>query len=280
MTDTFILSVHPVPMSRSPCAPYSRDNSNLASFGDSKKTLRVVVKDLFPITYLTNPEDLRVAFKDIIKCHQSLVNVAKILHREINVNNLMYCQKDDKKCGILRDFDLLSTMEENRQATSKKRMGTKPFMAMDLLAPKKVAGARHFVRYDLESTVYIFAWIICRYENRQEIKNPPFEEWCYGSWESVRDEKCFWIHSSIFETPPTSQCASLALVLVNLARVLRQGLAERSNHDDLRVINPILAKRTPLQEETLNDRVTYKTILDAFDSPPPYTEFPEPATPE
>ncbi|KAF9254812.1 hypothetical protein L218DRAFT_967898 [Marasmius fiardii PR-910] len=223
MSDTFMLSVHPIPMNCPPCAPYSRVVSNPASFGDSKnskKTLRVVVEDLVPITELINPEDLRVAFKDIIKGHQWLVNVARILHREISVNNLSYCQRGDRKCGILKDLDLASTMKEDRQATSKRRTGTKPFIAMNLLTPNKEADARDFARYDLESTVYVFAWIICRYENGQEIEDPPFEEWCHGSWESVRGRKFSWVYSSISKTPPTSQYMPLTQVLIALQEVI------------------------------------------------------------
>ncbi|KAF9255762.1 hypothetical protein L218DRAFT_883375 [Marasmius fiardii PR-910] len=127
-----------------------------------KRTLRyMVVEELFPITDLDDPEDLRHVFRDIIKCHRWLVNVPRILHRDISVNNLMFRPRGDRKFGVLNDFDLACTIEEVRRATSKQRTGTKPFIAMDLLELDESAKGPHFIRYDLESIVYVFAWIVC-----------------------------------------------------------------------------------------------------------------------
>ncbi|EEB99250.1 hypothetical protein MPER_01104, partial [Moniliophthora perniciosa FA553] len=49
----------------------------------------IVAEELSPITNLTNPLQLAKAFKDIILCHQWLVLHAKVMHRDVSVNNLM-----------------------------------------------------------------------------------------------------------------------------------------------------------------------------------------------
>ncbi|KAF9261906.1 hypothetical protein L218DRAFT_960856 [Marasmius fiardii PR-910] len=283
MSDTFTLSVHPtVPMNRPPCALYSRDGSNLASFGDSeKKTLRIVVEDsVFPITDLINPKDLRLAFKDIIKCHQWLVTVAKIIHRDISVNNLMYCQRNDEKYGVLKDFDLACPPEEDWRTTYKQRTGTMAFMAIDVLKPDGLPKDiwKHFAWYNLESTVYIFAWIIHRYKDGREVRYPPFEDWHQDTWESAR-AKSSWIHCPRLPAP-TPQYASLAPVLMALKKVLRQGLDEQSRHENLLLIDPEPSNPESFEEDTSNGYVTYTTILDAFDRPPPCAESPDLATPE
>ncbi|KAG7090111.1 hypothetical protein E1B28_011723 [Marasmius oreades] len=245
-------------------------------FGEDyeKRTLRyLVVEELFPITHLTDPEELRLAFKDIVKCHRWLVTVPGIMHRDISVNNLMYRVDGDRKFGVLNDFDLACTLEENRRATSKQRTGTKPFIAIDLLAlVKRTEGmAKHFVRHDLESLVYVFAWIVCRYENGQEIKEPPLEEWCKGDWPRVTTTKRAWFLDTEPD-PITPRYKSLRPILIRLKSQVGDGLYALKRHTAKIDLDPQLAGIIPFKHETLDDHVTYVTILTALDPPPPYTD--------
>ncbi|KAG7088858.1 hypothetical protein E1B28_012812 [Marasmius oreades] len=245
-------------------------------FGEEyeKRTLRyLVVEELFPITDLAGPEELRLALKDIVNCHRWLVTVPGIMHRDISVNNLMFRLTGDRKVGVLNDFDLACTMEENRRATSKQRTGTKPFIAIDLLTLVKGAegSAKHFVRYDLESLVYVFAWIICRYENGQEIKDPPLEGWCKGNWTAVRTTKLAWLMDTESQAT-TPKYESLSPILDSLRMQIHLGYSARSRHSHVARIPHLASGLPPFKEETLGDYVTYDTVLAALDPPPPYTD--------
>ncbi|KAG7086790.1 hypothetical protein E1B28_002718 [Marasmius oreades] len=242
-------------------------------FGEDyeKRTLRyLAVEELYPITDLTAPEELRLAFKDIVYCHQWLVTVPGIMHRDVSINNLMFRVKGDRKFGVLNDFDLACTLDEDHQSSSKQRTGTKPFIARDLLTPAKESDTlqKHFVRYDLESMVYVFAWIICRYEDGREIRNPPFEGWCKGNLVDVGHQKSDWMHGSVERQPITPQYESLRRILESLRTRLRRGY----NAQDEYLAPDFPSGLPPFKHETLGDHVTYSTILAALDPPPPYTD--------
>ncbi|KAJ7649778.1 hypothetical protein FB45DRAFT_3127 [Roridomyces roridus] len=76
--------------------------------------LRLVVQEsLKPLDDSTlTAAELAKAFKDIFECYRWLVEVAKILHRDISIPNLMYRRKNDQIYGVLNDFDLVHSMGE------------------------------------------------------------------------------------------------------------------------------------------------------------------------
>ncbi|KAG7442442.1 uncharacterized protein BT62DRAFT_831848, partial [Guyanagaster necrorhizus] len=80
-----------------------------------------------------------------------------ILHRDISMANIRY-RKDSQGniFGVLNDFDLSSLLPIN-EATSVPRMGTPPYMAVDLL--KERCDGPHLYRHDLEALCYIFLMI-------------------------------------------------------------------------------------------------------------------------
>ncbi|KAG7097787.1 hypothetical protein E1B28_005106 [Marasmius oreades] len=242
-------------------------------FGEDyeKRTLRyLAVEELYLITDLTAPEELRLAFKNIVYCHQWLVTVPGIMHRDVSINNLMFRVKGDRKFGVLNDFDLACTLDEDRQSSSKQRTGTKPFIARDLLTLAKESDTlqKHFVWYDLELMVYVFAWIICCYEDGREIQNPPFEGWCKGNLVDVRRQKSDWMHRSVEHQPITPQYESLRRILESLRTQLRHGYNARDEY----LAPDFPSGLPPFKHETLGDHVTYSTILAALDPPPPYTD--------
>ncbi|KAJ7229860.1 hypothetical protein GGX14DRAFT_581489 [Mycena pura] len=78
------------------------------------------------------------------------------MHRDISRNNLMYRKIDGKVYGVLNDFDLSVLWNKEPRSTSKQRIGTEPYMAVDLL----VVGPPppHLYRFDLESLFYVVAY--------------------------------------------------------------------------------------------------------------------------
>ncbi|KAK7043069.1 hypothetical protein VNI00_008807 [Paramarasmius palmivorus] len=145
---------------------------------EATKASTVFVSDeLLPITALTDPIQLAHAFKGTIRCHECLVRIPNIMHGDISLNNLAYRQDEDGKTyGVLFDFD------KHKPPTPRHLTGTKAFLAVELLNPSDIHLAIHTqcARYDLESFLYVFAWIIGRYEGGQEISSPPYSAWTSG----------------------------------------------------------------------------------------------------
>ncbi|KAI0747409.1 hypothetical protein C8Q74DRAFT_1183434, partial [Fomes fomentarius] len=75
-----------------------------------------------------------------------------IKHKDISVNNLMYrCKPDKTLCAVLNDWDLSSIVIDGKETYSSFELtGTVPYMAIELLSPKALAGkVRHLYRHDL-----------------------------------------------------------------------------------------------------------------------------------
>jgi hypothetical protein len=77
----------------------------------------------------------------------------------------MYWKKADGTfCGVLNDYDLSVKLDRNyRGPSSKQRMGTRPFMAIDLLEPTP---GKHFYRHDLESLFYVIVVLMFRSQDK------------------------------------------------------------------------------------------------------------------
>jgi hypothetical protein len=98
-----------------------------------------------------------------------------IEHNDISVTNLMY-DKAKNDAGVLNDFDLANVRGCERPSGTE-RMGTMPFMALDLLTEDAWAGnVERLYRHDCESFAWVLLWICSRYDNGAEIKNPPFSQ--------------------------------------------------------------------------------------------------------
>ncbi|KAI3608528.1 other 1 protein kinase [Moniliophthora roreri] len=231
-------------------------------FGDDfeGRELRfMVLEELKPITELIDAVPFSKAFKDTVKCYQWLVEHPKILHRDISVNNLMYRQKEDGTiCGVLNDFDLSCFLKDHSAPTSRLRTGTKPFLARDLLvSPSETTVSQHYVRHDLESFFYVFAWIICRFHDGAEISSPPFQEWCDGSWRDVARVKLELITGdNVQSSKPTAKFTELEKAMGAMRYRFTQGTTKRlaAQYED-----------EPFDVETLGGAVTFEQFMKIFD---------------
>ncbi|OAX42207.1 hypothetical protein K503DRAFT_661385, partial [Rhizopogon vinicolor AM-OR11-026] len=84
-----------------------------------------------------------------------------VRHRDISPSNLMFyfswdSSGRDVAVGILNDYDLSSL---KKGPTGRERTGTVPFMAIDLLTKKSLAGeVEHLYRHDAESFIWVLTW--------------------------------------------------------------------------------------------------------------------------
>ena len=107
---------------------------------------------------------------------------AKILHRDVSVNNIMYEIRDGAYYFILIDFDMAIVVEDRRgkctyQASSKHRTGTFPFMARELIDNAndridlpKLDLVPHLLRHDYESLFYVSFWSVTAIPPTMDIK--------------------------------------------------------------------------------------------------------------
>jgi serine/threonine protein kinase len=125
-----------------------------------------------------------------------------IEHNDISVGNLMY-DKMNNYAGVLNDFDL-ANVRGSGGPSGTERMGTMPFMALDLLTKEGWAGkVERLYRHDCESFVWVLLWICSRYDNGAEIKNPPFNEFITSDFYHCYKIK-FSCGMTIAETKPTA----------------------------------------------------------------------------
>ncbi len=121
------------------------------------------------------------------------------------MSNIMYRFDDDHNAyGVLNDMDLSSDLNDLKdlKATSLRRTGTPPFMAIDLLRKDSLHPA-HIYRHDLESLFYVMLILFARYEfiaaesndDRAERllkrSEAPLSEWFDStlSWEALGEKK-------------------------------------------------------------------------------------------
>ncbi|KAF8800096.1 hypothetical protein BYT27DRAFT_7175755 [Phlegmacium glaucopus] len=211
--------------------------------GDSyePRVLRLLVlEELTPITKLGTAPVLAEAFRGIFQCYEWLYTKPGIFHRDISVNNMMYREKDGKIFGVLNDYDL-AIFKSNNAPSSKTRIGTKPFMAVDLLGNPADADV-HRYRHDLESMFYVIVYVTSRYHEGHEIVNPPLQHWEEFGESALKAEKKAFLSDP---PPPSTPLFDNFHIWINL---MRKALLEgRSAHTD----HTIKLQRTEVRSNLL-----------------------------
>jgi serine/threonine protein kinase len=122
-----------------------------------------------------------------------LYNEARILHRDISLNNLMYYRDHDnhKIYGVLNDFDLSHQMTGKHPhpgpASTKQRTGTLPFMAIDFFYDTPVI---HGYRHDLESFMWVMLFHIGQYRDGKSVGlSGPYHTWLLDNRDVLLNRK-------------------------------------------------------------------------------------------
>ncbi|KAB2569172.1 hypothetical protein DBV05_g12152 [Lasiodiplodia theobromae] len=87
-----------------------------------------------------------------LKGHESLLEKAKILHRDISIGNVLLNDAEDD--GFLIDVDLAIKTDREEASGAPSKTGTKVFMAIGALY-----GEDHSFMHDLESFFWLLFWI-------------------------------------------------------------------------------------------------------------------------
>ncbi|KAG1852495.1 hypothetical protein F4604DRAFT_1933644 [Suillus subluteus] len=126
------------------------------------RVLYVVVSRKFvPITSLIGDEFLS-AWWQVVLSHYTLWK-HDVHHRDVSLSNIMVCWLNGRWIGVLNDYDLSPIQCDG--LSGHERIGTVPFMAIDLLKENAISGkTTHLCRHDAESLVCVLVWVCLRYQ--------------------------------------------------------------------------------------------------------------------
>jgi hypothetical protein len=119
----------------------------------------------------------RLTFLKNLSAYRWLCEKAEVVHPDISLNNIMHRKEDGEIYGVLSDYDLplfFFKKKPREGPVSKQRMGTRPYMAIDLLQPFPT---KHLYRHDLEWLFYVIVVLTSRYYAGKEIANSPLQAW-------------------------------------------------------------------------------------------------------
>jgi hypothetical protein len=200
---------------------------------------------------------------------------ARILHRDVSHNNIMFQVRDGKPYFILNDFDLATVEKapEEESPTSKHRTGTLAFMCLELLldlANETPGNLPVFprLRYDFESLFWVALWCAITMEAvddelRARVRTE-ITAWEAGTFHKISSHK----HSMLFNPgqfdrlPLTPKFQHLRGWLNRWRRLIKLGEDVRNSYaDDLEFDQ---TSTQPIDLDTLNGRITRETIKAAL----------------
>ncbi|THG97260.1 hypothetical protein EW026_g4697 [Hermanssonia centrifuga] len=259
-----------------------KEGPEVATYED--RTLRALVYTKYrPLKELFSKScDLVLVMVDqMLDCLHDLRYKAKILHRDISCNNIMYEIRDGREYFILIDYDLAIVVTDDGElstvASSKHRTGTLPFMAFELLQEMRDPGygskaprIRHRLRHDLESMLYVSLWSSTSMPDTEDKKLRKeiveyLTKWEKESIASVADVKSALIMEPVMidsvPFPLTSEF--LRPAFKNWVTLLREARIQWSTH--CRRIESGRSTRS-YDMETLNGMITRDTIRKAINT--------------
>ncbi|KDQ12488.1 hypothetical protein BOTBODRAFT_176427 [Botryobasidium botryosum FD-172 SS1] len=188
--------------------------------------LRVLASENTHPTYNLWGVELKKALHDILYVIHGLHEKARILHRNISINNIAYRRRANGRVeGLVHDFDLALTgtvpTDANAAVASiqQHRTGTAAFMALHLLDnPTR----RHRRSFDYESLFYTMRWLVANHERGgATIKEKPLTDWYAGDTESIRMTKRYSLECRTRILPHHKD---LGCGLNSLRRLLREAM--------------------------------------------------------
>lgn len=178
--------------------PAKRSRSESVKSGDAKTLTnrvhrRVVLQDYGrPIYTASSPTALLAALESCIRGHESLRRQAGFLHRDISINNVVIDEDGpaDRK-GFLIDLDLVIKEQRIKGSGTKKKTGTRAFMAIGVLM-----GKQHSFMHDLESFFWVLFWICVHYDGPDKARKSESDEWNFMRDRNLAGAKIIMIYDS------------------------------------------------------------------------------------
>lgn len=170
------------------------------AYQDRELRVQVMGPVCVPLYTITDLTTFKSAFRTLVQgdsislelisradetlAHHDLYENAGVLHRDINLNNLMV-NAERPDVGVLLDLDLAARTHEHgtKILVPATRDGVRPFLATDLLLDNNLRS--HLYRFDLESFVFVLSWIMAYYQDGKEIGTSPYHSWYFGDPTSI-----------------------------------------------------------------------------------------------
>ncbi|CAD6501136.1 BgTH12-01390 [Blumeria graminis f. sp. triticale] len=208
-----------------------------------------------PIDKFRSVLELVIGMNDAIKAHRSLLMNAKILHRDISVNNILLTgmEKADKLGGVLIDLDLATLLEEGKgQDEARLMTGTMQFIALDILRnsfAETGTVVTHTYRHDLESFLYVLLWVCinCGWKDDDKPHGDFLSRWYIGSAQQIYDSKENDMRKSRIRdliskfAPRFFDIKDLAEEFWDVLFVLQKDKQKKKSEDPHRLYGPIIA---------------------------------------
>ncbi|KAF8344063.1 uncharacterized protein EI90DRAFT_3028147 [Cantharellus anzutake] len=229
-----------------------------------------------PLYRVVDEDDFAAAFKSLISAHHSLYKKAGILHRDISINNLMVDETNPQR-GVLIDLDLAIQVRDGERVLGIRpsTVGTYPFLALDLFRDEPLT--QRWYRHDLESFLYVLAWILSRFdEDGNEVhQTAAFDDWIFGEKKYIFLAKRGFLREAERFRP------------VRFSRLQKSWMPELGAlfYSGYNFRAKCIAGLVPYEDETLGGFVTFETVMEQLQKPLPEPEIdatvqlvPEPGT--
>ncbi|PPQ90091.1 hypothetical protein CVT25_012255 [Psilocybe cyanescens] len=251
------------------------------------RTLRVLgLKKLEKITTVDGADFIKAWLETVI-CHAFLWK-NYVEHGDPSLSNIMY--DPETKCGVLSDFDL-SLLQWETCVVGTDRTGTIPFMAFDLLTQGYWEGKiQRFYHHELESFIWILAYVCLLYDKGIQKKNAAVDAWRTSDYNTCREKKGgFYTHNVLTAVKDKVQASYKAYwpladeLCFNLHGChLQNDIRKyRFSNDDPRQASEqlwttfITALRSKLEHNNIPDR---DDLLERLEAQKPSFERPDEAT--
>ncbi|SZF02655.1 unnamed protein product [Blumeria hordei] len=145
----------------------------------------------------TTALDLLQGLRDAILAHRSLFTDARILHRDVSINNIILTDPavNDGLYGLLIDLDLAISLDDVKSNENRQTMtGTMEYIALGILEANLFEtdkGYKHTYRHDLESFFYVLVSACIRFgrENKRSSHTHILSTWYTGTAEQMYPAK-------------------------------------------------------------------------------------------
>lgn len=146
-----------------------------------------------PLSTFQTREELLQALRDAIKGHRSLLQNARILHRDVSEDNIVIVDNTSETSpkGILIDLD--SALDLEAGPTRRQTTGTRAFMSIGILREQP-----HTYRHDLESFLYVFLSVVIANRTLDLPEGSKLHDWTQGTWRDSARQKAHFMGKKNF----------------------------------------------------------------------------------
>lgn len=126
---------------------------------------------------------------------------------------------------------------------------------------------KHLYRHDLESLFYAIVFLVSRYDEGQEIENPPLQRWFNPGHYTSLSKVVFFSSTMLPDT--TSKFEQLRVLLLNLRKIFCDGYNARLHHAQVETLASVAQRQLvpEFDESTLGGHVDFDKFEEILSEP-------------